>query len=290
MPPLRHLALAISAAALVIYAAGSAPERIVSLSPTTTEILYGIGAFPRVVGVSAYCSYPPEASKVPHVGGSQTNNIESILSVHPDLVVLTAMQKPFISDRLRQFGLRSLAVPSGTLADVFTAIQEIGAVTGDLRQAMDLIGRMHASLDSIRDATKALAHPSVLLCVSRTPGTLNELYVATPGSYLLELIEIAGGRSAAAPTPIGYAKFSQEAILTSNPDIIIDVTSHSNSKLGGDPKEAWKDLPELRAVRDNHVYSLNDPFVVHPSQFITHTAELFEQILHPELAAHAGTK
>ncbi|MGH9770834.1 MAG: ABC transporter substrate-binding protein [Candidatus Acidiferrales bacterium] len=263
--------------------AGSFPNRIVSLSPSTTEMLYGVGAFPRVVGVSQYCTYPPEAAKLPRVGGWQNSSIEKIVALRPDLVVLTKPQEPFLGDRLRTLHLRYLAVPSESLADVFSAIRIIGDETGNKTQAAELTQRIRASLDSIRSATQNLPKPSVLVAVSRTPGTLSDLYVATEGSYLVDLIEIAGGRSVAAPVRRGYGRISKEAVLKLDPDVIIDLVHGSKSKLGERASEAWNDLPELRAVKEKHVYSVDDPFVPHPSQFVAHTAELFESILHPEL-------
>jgi len=282
MGTLRRLISFSFFAALAILAADSAPHRIASLSPSTTEILYGVGAFPRVVAVSQYCSYPPEVTKLPRIGGWQTSDIESIVAIHPDLVVLTKAQEPFIRDRLQAFGLHWIAVPSESLADVFTAIDMIGQATGNSQQSADLIRRTQASLNDIRSATKDLPRRSVLLSVSRTPGTLSDLYVATEGSYLIELVEIAGGRSVVAPARTGYGKISKEAILTLNPEVIIDLVTGSKSKLAEHTTDVWNDLPELRAVREKHVYAVDDQFVPHPSQFVTHTAQIFERILHPE--------
>lgn len=277
--------------AVVLMAAGVArgdsPKRIVSLSPSTTEILYGVGAFPRVVGVSQYCSYPPEVQKLPRVGGWQNSDVEKIVALRPDLVVLTEAQEPFIADRLRAFNLRFVAVPAESLADVFTAIRIVGAKTGNEEQATDLARQTHQSLDAIRSETRSLPKRSVLLNVSRTPGTLSDLYVATAGSYLIDLIEIAGGRSVAAPARTGYGKISKEAVLALNPEVVIDVMHASTSSLGEHSMEAWNDLPELRAVKEKHIYAVDDPFLPHPSQFVTHVAKIFERILHPEAAGRA---
>jgi len=288
MGTLRRLLSVFLVAALVTLAADPIPHRIASLSPSTTEILYGVGAFPRVIAVSQYCSYPPEVAKLPRIGGWQTSDIESIVAIHPDLVVLTKAQEPFIVDRLQAFGLHWIAVPSESLADVFTAIDTIGKATGNSKQSADLIRQTHASLDNIRRATKVLPRRSVLLTVSRTPGTLSDLYVATEGSYLIDLVEIAGGRSAVAPARTGYGKISKEAILTLNPEVIIDLVPGSKSKLAEHTTDVWNDLPELRAVREKHVYAVDDQFVPHPSQFVTHTAEIFEKILHPEALKRGG--
>ncbi len=282
----KLLSVALIAAATV-YAAG-APKRIISLSPNTTEMLYGVGAFSRVVGVSQYCDFPPEVAKLPKVGGWETSNVERIVSLRPDLIVFTKAQEPFLADRLRAFNLHFIAVPSESLADVFTAIQMIGSATGNERQAADLEQHMRVSLDGIRAATRNLPTRSVLLSVSRTPGTLSDLYVATEGSYLIDLLDIAGGRSVAAPAHSGYGKISKEAVLTLNPMFVIDVVHRSSSTFNEHTMEAWNELPELQAVREKHVYRVDDPFVPHPSQFVVHTAEIFERILHPE-AISKGT-
>jgi ABC-type Fe3+-hydroxamate transport system substrate-binding protein len=115
---------------------------------------------------------------------------------------------------------------------------------------------------------------------------LRELYAATSGSFLAELIEIAGGKSAATPIHAGYGKLSKEAILTLNPELIIDVVHSPQSRFGENADEVWRDLPELRAVRERHVYSIRDEFLPHCSQFVVNTAERFARIIHPELFAN----
>ena len=275
--------LAVLLPALVAAAQDTTPpRRIVSLSPNTTEILYGVGAFDRVVGVSEFCSYPPAAMKLPRVGGWDNSNIEKIIALQPDLVVFTAAQAPFIADKLQAFGLRSLAVPSRTLPNVFEAIAAIGAATGNDRQAAELKTHTQAALDQVRDRTRTLPRRTVLLCISRTPGELRDLYVATEGSYLAELIEIAGGHSVAAPAKVGYANINKEAILSLNPDLIIDIVHGSKGILSEDLQQVWNDLPELRAVREKHIYPVDDNFIPHASQFVVETARLFARIIHPE--------
>jgi iron complex transport system substrate-binding protein len=284
MRALRHFLLAVLFGTIA-FAADSTAKRIVSLSPSTTEILYGVGAFPRVVGVSQYCTYPPEVAKLPRVGGWQTSDVEKILALHPDLVVLTDAQAPFISDRLSAFGIHFIAVPSKSLADVFSAIRSVGEATGNQAKAAILTRDMHASLDALRAKTERLPRRGVLLSVSRTPGTLSDLYVATTGSYLIDLVEIAGGQSVVEPAERGYGKISKEAILTLNPEIIIDLVHGSKARFGEHAADVWNDLPELRAVREKHVYPVDDPFIPHPSQFVTRTAEAFAHIIHPEIFA-----
>lgn len=227
----RRIVLLLISACLAAVAE-SKPQRIISLAPSTTEILYGVGAFPRVKAVSQYCSYPPEVSKLPRVGDWPTSSIERIVALRPDLVVLTEPQLPFVADRLRAFGLTYVAVPSASLNDIFVAITRLGKATGDEQQATALIARTRAALDAVRNATSHLPRRSVLLSVNRTPGTLSELYAATEGSYLIDLVNIAGGRCPVAPERTGYGKVSKEAILSLNPEIIIDLVASAKSTLG----------------------------------------------------------
>src|SRR3989440_12493147 len=105
--------------------------RIISLSPNTTEILYGVGAFSRVVAVSDYCTYPPQVDKLPRVGGWNNPNMEQIAGLRPDLVVFADAQAQFVKDKGEALGARTPAVPGRTLGDAHAAIEQTGRGTGD---------------------------------------------------------------------------------------------------------------------------------------------------------------
>jgi iron complex transport system substrate-binding protein len=122
----------------------------------------------------------------------------------------------------------------------------------------------------------------VLCVVDRVPGTIRELYTATHGSYLDELITIAGGQSIAPPAEHGWGKITKEAAVTLNPEVIIDMIQSSKGDFGEDPIAVWQELSMVRAVQDKRIYPLADPFVIHPSQFVGHTAQVFARAIHPE--------
>jgi iron complex transport system substrate-binding protein len=138
------------------------PQRIVSVSPNLTEILYGLGVFDRVVGVTDYCTYPPEAKSRERVGGWSTPNLECIVRLHPDLVVLTQAQSPILAYNLKQLGIRSLVTPSQTVSDVFTAISEVGVAVGRPREAQALASSTRAILERVRKRTTGTVRPTVL--------------------------------------------------------------------------------------------------------------------------------
>jgi iron complex transport system substrate-binding protein len=258
------------------------PERIVSLSPSVTEILYGIGAWPQVIAVSQFCTYPEDVKNKPRVNGWDKTNLEQVMALKPDFVIGVDAQEPFLRDKLTGLGVRSLFVKSQTLADIMASMGEIGRGTGHEQEATDLAAKTQAEIEAVRKTVGDRPHPRVLCVVDRVPGTIRDLYTATQGSYLDELISIAGGESIAPQAEHGYGKINKEAVLTLNPEVIIDMIQGSKGNLGEDPIAVWNELAEVRAVREKRIYPMRDPSVIHPSQFVGHTALLFARALHPE--------
>jgi iron complex transport system substrate-binding protein len=259
--------------------AAQSPQRIVSISPNVTEILYGVGAWPQVVGISQYCSYPDDVKNKPRVAGWDNTNLEQLTALKPDLVIGVDAQAPFLQDRLNGLGVRSLFVKNESLSDVYVSIEEIGKVTGHDQQAAQLLLKTAAEIEAVRKATANRQRLKILCIVDRVPGTIRELYTATRGSYLDELITIAGGESVAPPAEHGWGKITKEAAVSLNPEVIIDLIQGSK---GEDPISVWRELSVVRAVRNNRIYSITDPLVIHPSQFVGHTAQVFAQAIHPE--------
>jgi iron complex transport system substrate-binding protein len=258
------------------------PQRIISLSPNTTELLYGIGAFSRVVAVSDYCDYPPEVKDLPRIGGWQNTNLERLASFQPDLVVMAEPQAPFIKDRLDALKIPNLVVPSRSLEDVYKAMEQLGRATGNTREAQELIDKTRAQVEDVRARTRNLPRRRVLCVVDRVPGTLRDLYSATKGTFFVELIEAAGGESIAPTAESGWGKITKEAVVALDPEVIIDMVQAAQGKLGEDPQAVWRELPRVRAVRDGRVYPLRETSVLHPSQFVGDTARRFAELIHPE--------
>jgi iron complex transport system substrate-binding protein len=258
------------------------PQRIVSLSPSVTEILYGIGAWPQVIAVSQFCTYPDDVKNKPRVNGWDKTNLEQVMALQPDFVIGVEAQEPFLRDKLVGLGVRSLFVKGQTLADIMTSMGEIGRVTGHEEDATNLVAKTQSEIEAVRKAVGDRPHPRVLCVVDRLPGTIRDLFTATKGSYLDELISIAGGDSIAPQAEHGYGKIDKEAVLTLNPEVIIDMVQGSKGNFGEDPIAVWNELREVRAVRDKRIYPMTDPSVIHPSQFVGHTAQVFARALHPE--------
>ena len=207
------------------------PQRIVSLSPSVTEILYGIGAWPQVIAVSQFCTYPEDVKNKPRVNGWDKTNLEQVMALKPDFVIGVDAQEPFLRDKLTGLGARSLFVKSQTSADIMASIGEIGRGTGHEQEATDLAAKTKAEIEAVRKAVGDRPHPRVLCIVDRVPGTIRDLYTASKGSYLDELISIAGGESIAPQAEHGYGKINKEAVLTLDPEVIIDMVQGSKGNL-----------------------------------------------------------
>ena len=266
-----------------------AVERIVSLSPNATEILFGIGAFDRVVAVSTYCEYPPEVEKLPRVGGWTNTNLEQVLVLDPDLVILSDAQAPLVEGRLHSLGLQTLVVGSQSLEDIFKAVDVIGRAVGNPEEAKRLSDSMRSELSAIEAAVRGRPRPRTLVVVDRLPGTLRDVYIATRGSYLTKLVEIAGGNPITPEAPHNYTQISAEALAVFNPEVVFDMVQALNapvavpgmSELAEDPTAVWRTI-EIQAVKDQRIYSLSDKKLVHPSQFAVQAAWEMARRLHPD--------
>ena len=262
--------------------AQATPRRIVSISPSVTEILHGVGAWPQVVAVSQFCSYPEDVNNKPRVNGWEKTNLEQLTALQPDLVIGVEAQAPFLQDKLTELGIRSLFLKSNTLTDVYTAIAEIGRSSGHEREAAELLTTTTAEIDAVRKAVADRQRLRVLCVVDRVPGTIRELYTATRGSYLDELITIAGGESIAPAADHGWGKITKEAAVSLNPEVIIDMVQSSKGNFGEDPLAVWQELSDVRAVQNKRIYPIRDDMAIHPSQFVGHTARVFARVIHPE--------
>ncbi|MCU1258833.1 MAG: Vitamin transporter, B12-binding component BtuF [Bryobacterales bacterium] len=270
---------------LLAYSVGAAnfPQRIASLSPDLTEMLYGVGAFSRLVGVSNYDTYPPEVAKILHLGQLHNPSLEKLTAARPDLVIINNAQAQFLEETLKDLGLRVLKTSNRSIEEIYAAMIAIGHATGNDREAAKLVADTREGLDRVRRKTATLPRPRVVMIVNRTPGTLRDLSSATDGTYLADLVAIAGGQIAISRVPSGYVRLGKEDLLATNPDIILDYVNGPKSTLSGDPMDAWRELPELKAVRERRVLGVSADYVPHASQRIVQTAELFARLIHPEL-------
>ncbi len=232
------------------------PQRIVSLVPTVTEILFAIGAGNRVVGISDYDSYPPEALDRPRVGALIDPNLEAILALEPGLVVTYGTQA-LLAKRLDEAGIDQFSFVSGPVDHVVASIQTLGNLLGLEDGAAAVTGEIEATIRQLR-ATKPAETLRVLLVHSRDAGSLTNFYSAGRGSYFDELIEIAGGENLFRDVTANAFQPSLEEVISRGPEVIIELLPASS---GGElqieaRRNDWKQLTSIPAVRNDRVHVL----------------------------------
>ena len=210
------------AALLLSAVALFAQKRIVSTAPAITETLFALGLGDRVVGVSTYCHYPKEAAARPKIGTYLQPNVESILRLHPDLVIMEKLA-PAALDKLRIAGIRVVQISTGDVRTNLRMIAEIGAAAGEADKGTALEAKVAAELEVLRKSNAILPRKRIVFVVGRTPDRLDGMVAVGKGSYLNELLQIAGGENVFAGSPSTYPKISLEAVIRLRPEVIFDM-------------------------------------------------------------------
>ncbi len=288
VPP---LVLAGTAAPKACGSHGERPCRIVSLSPSVTETLFAIGLGAHVVGVTRFCSYPPEACKKPGVGGYIDPNYEAIVSLNPDVAVLLPEQAG-MKQNLATLGIDTVTVDNKRVEDILLAIETLGQTFGAGDEAAALTEQLRGRIKVIRDRTANLTHPAVLVSVARGMGSIGikTVYIAGRGGYFDELLDIVGGRNVYRDKKMKFPRLSWEGLLGLNPDIILDLVP-SMKKNGWDEEEIkheWETMKGLRAVRDKRVYVLGEDYVTIPGPRFILLLEDMAGAIHPEVKKAGG--
>lgn len=191
------------------------PTRIVSLTPSNTEILYSLGLGERVVGVTRYCDYPAEAKKKPKVGDVQINT-EAVVALKPDLILAHAVLNDSVIPRLEKLGLTVFAVNPVTIGDVARDIRTIGRITGRPRTAARIASLIETKVKNIAVACAKRPLRRVLVVVQSNP-----LWVAGPRTFVDEMIRITHAKNVAFDARPGFVTFSKELAIARNPDVIV---------------------------------------------------------------------
>ncbi len=264
------------------------PQRIVSLSPNPTQVIYALGYMDQVVGVTIFDEYPPQVIDLPKVGGWINPNYEAILALKPDLVVLMKDQDISFGDKLRILGLKTfIAKSNDSIKDIIQAISDLGEILGESEEAKKLTLGIQSDLNEIEQKTKNTKKKSVMIVVGRNPGTLEDIYVIGRNNYMDELITLAGGENVV-ENERNALKITKEAIFSYNPDVIIEI-NHQQIDREAEILAIWSTLKQVEAVKNNQVHILSSKVLLHPSQRIVDGAQTLTEILHPEIKEKYGS-
>ncbi len=232
------------------------PQRIVSLVPSVTEILYALGLEEKIVGVTNYCNYPEPALRKPKMGDYATPCLETILLQKPDLVILSAdSANPAMLVKMERLGLTVYVVYPRGLHETTKMIQQLGQLTGKSEEGERLSNRLEQTILQVEAAASGYKRPSVLFCVMVQP-----LIVAGPKTLVGDLIEAAGGKNIVPEGLNRYPTWSYESLLVADPDVII-VSPHPGTP---NPANLFSKWPELSAVTNRRIISVEPDWVQRP--------------------------
>jgi iron complex transport system substrate-binding protein len=261
------------------------PARIISLYPSFTETLFALGAGEKVVGVTKYCDYPPEASQKEQVGGVTTVDLEKVVTLNPDLVLVDARLQQELVNGLENFGLTVVALYPKNLEEIIENVRLIGRVTGHEQEAQKLTADIEKRVKFITDRTKGLAdseRPKVFYLVWYDP-----LKTMGPGSLVDELLQLAGGHNIAADAKEEVAAYSFEMVVQHNPQVII-LAGGSMTSITVENLKALEQWQVIDAVKRDRVYMIDAALIAGARPRIVDGLEMMTKCLHPELLGEAN--
>jgi iron complex transport system substrate-binding protein len=248
----------------------SAPRRIVSLAPNLTEIVFLLGQEERLVGVTRYCNYPPQAALLPRVGGIVDPDVERIVAAAPDLVLCTTDGNPRERVRvLEEMGIPCFAAGPQNLDAVFETIEKIGEILGMPERGRREANALRARAERVSREKHSLS-PRVLLVVSTSP-----VIAAGKGTFLDEILRIAGGTNAAGSFSGRYPRLSVEDLIRAGPDVIL-VAAMSGVEDFSPDVTRWREVP---AFRERDVFSLDGDLVTRPGPRMVAALEKVDELL-----------
>lgn len=232
------------------------PQRIISLVPSVTEILFALGLDEQIVGVTDFCTYPDAAREKPQVGSYSNPSLEAMTLQQPDLVIISAdSASQALISKMERLDLPVYVVYPRGIDETVEMIRAIGLVTGKAQAGEQMAQRLEDSVMQVEAAVAGRQRPRVLFCVMVRP-----LTVAGPETMVGDLIKAAGGENVVTVGSNRYPTWGSESLLLADPDIII-VSPHPGTP---NPKNLFSSWPELTAVKQNRIISVNPDWVHRP--------------------------
>lgn len=255
------------------------PERIVSLKPNITEILYAIGAGDRLVGVTTYCDYPPAAKILPKVADYTKPFAETLIAQNPDLIISSKEESSRKSiEELEKLGIKVELFPFTTLSEIMSSIRNISAVVGKLGRGEELIKQMKTHLDGFKYRYKNRKKQKVLIVWGHKP-----LIVGGPGTYMDEMLDLIGAENVVPKKAVPYPRWNLEKVIAANPDVILDISMGSditNAKNRNNTYNFWNRLKTVSAVKNRQIHILDTSYF-RPSPRIIRGVGLLGAFIHP---------
>lgn len=260
------------------------PTRVVSLAPSVTEMLFAIGAGEQVVGVTSFCDYPPEAQAKPKVGGAFPN-LEVMLGLKPTLVLAPRdFIRPDMVAKLDQLKITLFILEANTIEDVLRHIQTFGRMLGRSEQADAVAGDLRRRVAEVKTRTADATRLRVFYVLNSDP-----LMTAGPGSFIHQLIEVAGGTNVAAGAPVPYPRLSMEEVIRQDPQVILFPVGDDEG-IPDQEQQRWLRWTTLSAVKQNRFVRIPSVLLDRPGPRVVDGLERLAHQLHPDLFPSGGTR
>jgi iron complex transport system substrate-binding protein len=254
------------------------PTRIISVVPAATEILFALGAGPRVVAVSSFDHEPPDVNQLPRVGALMDPDVERILALKPDLIVIYGSQHD-LAQQMSRAGIPQFAFLHGGLSDILTTITALGERTDTREGANRLVASIRSQLDAVSARVAGKPRPRTLIVFGRDPGALRNLYASGGIGFLHDMVEAAGGADVFADVKRESVQATSETLIARAPEVIIEIRASDEAAPNPDD---WNALPSIPAVRQHKVVALVGTELVTAGPRVAAATERIARAIHPE--------
>ena len=254
------------------------PEKIVSLGPIITDMIYLLNGEKRLIGITSYCILPKTSEPKDIIGTVMQMNVEKIISMKPDLVLANALTRQKQIIMLKKHGVKVIKLTTPTdFTGICQRLIELGQLIGKHEKAIEMVKKAKYDVEIIKAETKNLKKRKVFIQIGLKP-----LKTSGKDTFINEYIEFAGGENIALNAKDGV--FSREKVLQENPDVIFIATMGSSKKAGKNEKKAWMEFDFLKACKNNEIHILDPNIVCSPTpKIFAQGLKEFYHFIHPEI-------
>ena len=258
------------------------PQRIISVIPAVTEMLFALGAGDRVVGVGTFDKHPPEVETLPKVGALLDPDLEKILSLRPDLVAVYASQSD-LRQQLERAGVPVFVYTHGGLTGVLSTLSELGGRVAAAERARGLIAEIEQRLKAVRGRRPLRPAPRTLIVMGRDSFSLRGIYASGGVGFIHDMVTAAGGANVFADLQQEAVQATTEQIIARRPEVIIELVAEPMAPADVvKERTVWKSLASVPAVRNNRIHIVADRRTVIPGPRVAEGVEVIAATLHPE--------
>ncbi len=256
------------------------PQRLISLSPSNTEIAFALGLSERIVGVTEYCNYPPEAQEKELIGGFATPNIERIVELEPDLVLASTIHEEAVT-QFEALGITVLVIESATLTELYTSISLMAELTGVSGAGEALIASMQSRIGAVEEQVASIPEAERVKVYYEVYS--DPLMSAGKQTFINEIITLAGGINIFADIDESYPQISAEVVAERQPQVILYPDYHGTAEFVLESmvdRPGWSSIP---AVADGKVYAASDDAFARPGPRVVEAVEEAARLFYPQL-------